>query len=83
MSKYHELPFIRYRYEGNTQNTPKYVRTMDLYITNIDKNDKNTWRTIYEAIDAPYFGEVGIFSIKLTNQYKIHPNETQKKQLIT
>ena len=28
-----------------TQKTPECVRTMDIYVKNIDKNDKNTWRT--------------------------------------
>ena len=29
---------------------------MDIDVQNIDKNDKNTCRKIYEAIDEPYFG---------------------------
>ena len=39
-----EVRFAGDRYEGNTQKTPDYVRTMDLDVANIDKNDKNTWR---------------------------------------
>ena len=35
---------------------------MDIYVKHIDKNDKNTLRTIYEAIDETYFGEVKIFT---------------------
>ena len=50
---------------------------MDLYVANIDKNYKNTWRTIYEAIDAPYFVEVKLFPKSFINQYKNHPNEPQ------
>ena len=52
----HEVPSAGYRYERNTHQTLEYVRTMDKYVKSIDKNDKNTWRTIYEAIGAPYFG---------------------------
>ena len=39
------------RDEGNTQKTSDYDMTMDLYVLNIDKNEKKTWKTIYEAID--------------------------------
>ena len=37
---------------------------MDLDVQNIDKNDKNTQRTIYEAIYEPYFGEVNPICVK-------------------
>ena len=60
--EYHEVPFAVSIDEGNTQNTPEYVSTMDLDVANIDNNDKNTWRKIYEAIDAPYFGGVELFT---------------------
>ena len=46
------------RDEGNTQNTSDYDTKIDLDIVNIDKNDKDTQRTIYEAICERYFGEV-------------------------
>ena len=49
------------RDDGNTQKTPEYVRKMDIDDKNIDNNDNNTCRTIYEAIYAPYFGEVKLF----------------------
>ena len=35
---------------------------MDIDVKNIDKNDKNTWSSIYKAIDAPDFGEVKQFT---------------------
>ena len=38
----------------NTHITPAYFRTMDIDVKNIDKNDKNKWRTIYKAIDELY-----------------------------
>ena len=51
-----EVPVAGSRDEGNTHNTLEYDRKMDLDVTNIDKYDKHTWRTIYKAIGAPYFG---------------------------
>ena len=47
---------------------------MDIYVKNIDKNDKNTWRTVYEAIDAPYFVEVKLFPKSFPDYCKNHPN---------
>ena len=44
------------RDEVNTSNTSDYDTTMDLDVAHIEKNDKNKWRTIYEAIDEHYFG---------------------------
>ena len=35
---------------------------MDIDVENIDKNDKNTCRTIYEAVDELYFGKVKLFT---------------------
>ena len=35
------------RDEVNTYNTSYYDTRMDLYISNIYKNENNTWRTIY------------------------------------
>ena len=51
---------------------------MDLDVTNIDKNDKNTWRKIYEAIGEPYFGGVKLIPRAFLNLCKNHPNEPQK-----
>ena len=42
-----EVPVAGSRDEGNTHKTPEYGWTMDLYVSNIDKNDKHTCRTIY------------------------------------
>ena len=50
---------------------------MDIYVKIIDKNDKNTWRTIYKAIYAPYFGKVRLFPKEFLDHYKNHPNEQQ------
>ena len=44
------------------------------YLTNIDKN---TWRTIYEEIDAPYFLQVKLFPRLFIHFCKTHLNETQ------
>ena len=52
---------LQYRDDKNTHKTPAYFRATKIYVKNIDKNDDNTWRTIYEAIDEPYFGEVETF----------------------
>ena len=49
----HEVPFALARDKGNSQKIPDYVRTMDLVVKNIDKNDKNTRITIYKANGAP------------------------------
>ena len=54
-SSHPDMSISGYRYDGNTHKTQEYVRTMDIYVENIDKNDKNLWRTIYEEICAPYF----------------------------
>ena len=66
------------RDDGNTQMTPEYLMTIDIYVKKIDKSDKNTWRTIHEEINAPYFGEVKIFPKALLDQYKNNTNKTQK-----
>ena len=50
---------------------------MDLDVGDIDKNYKNTWRTIYAEIDAPYFVEVELFPKLFLGQCKNHPNEPQ------
>ena len=44
---------------------------MDLYVADIDKNDKNTRRTIYEGIDKNYFGEVKQFQEQVSIFVKI------------
>ena len=49
-------------YDENTHDTHSYYRTMDIDVKNIDENDKNTWRKIYEAIDEPYFGYFTLFT---------------------
>ena len=61
--------------EGNKQKTLDYVRKMDLDVTNIDKNDKYKRRTIYEAIDVPYFGEAKIFTKAFTIHCRKHKND--------
>ena len=66
---------------GNTENTPDYCRTVYLDVKNIDKNDKNTWTTIYAAIYAPYFGEVKLFPKEFLDQFKKDPNDPQKFHL--
>ena len=55
-SDHNKWTVVGSRDDGNTQKTPGYVRTMDIGVENIDINDNNTYRTIYEAIYAPYFG---------------------------
>ena len=48
--EHYEVLYSGARYEANTQNTSDYDTTMDLYVSNIYKNDKNAWSTIYEVI---------------------------------
>ena len=69
------------REDLTTHNKPEYFITIYIYVKNIDRNDKNTWRTIYEAIDAPYFGDVNLFTKVFLDQCKNHPNEPQKIHL--
>ena len=56
MPEYNEVLVAGSIYEGSTKKTPEYVSKMVLYVTNIDKYDKNTWRNIYQDIGVPYFG---------------------------
>ena len=56
--------------EENTQKTPEYDTTMYSDVSNIDNNDNNTWRTIYEKIYEYYFGEIKLFPRAFTNLYK-------------
>ena len=65
------------RYEENTQKTLDYDTTMALDVANIDKNDNNTRRTIYEAIDEGYFVKFKLFPREFINLCKKHPNEPQ------
>ena len=71
------MPVARAIYDENTHKTPDYFSTMDIDVENIDKNYKNTWRSIYEAIDAPCFLEVKLFPKAFLDKSKKHPNETQ------
>ena len=65
------------RDEGNTQKISDYDMTIDLYVANIDKNLKKTWRTIYKAIDERYFVEVRLFPRSFINICKNHTNDPQ------
>ena len=65
------------KYYVNTQKTQWYVSKFYIDVKNIDKNDKNIWRTIYEAIYAPYFEEVKLFSKEFIDHCKNRPNEPQ------
>ena len=51
VTKDNEVAVAGAKYKGNTHTIPDYDTTMYLDVTNIDKNDKSTWMTIYEAID--------------------------------
>ena len=50
---------------------------MDLDVANIDKNDDNTWRTIYESIYEIYFVKIKLFPRAFINICKNYPNERQ------
>ena len=63
------------RDEENTHKTSEYDTTKDLDVENIDTNDNNTLRTIYEAIDEGDFVNVKIFPIAFINLCKKHSNE--------
>ena len=78
MTEDNEVSFAGDRDGGNTQKKPEYVRTIYLDVVNIDKNDKNAWRTIYKAIDAPFFGDFKLFPKSFPNQYRKHLNEPKK-----
>ena len=64
------MKFAGDRDYGNTQKQLDYIRTMDLDVESIDKNDIYTRSTIYEAIYAPYFGGVKLFTKAFINQCK-------------
>ena len=61
--------------KGKTQNNSDYDTKMDLDVANIDKNDKNIWRTIYKAIGECYFGEGNIFPREFINLCKKYQND--------
>ena len=48
-----------------------------IFMSKIDKNDKNKRRTIYKAINVHYFGEIEIFPRLFIDHYKKHPNDPQ------
>ena len=64
----------RARDEKTTQKISDYDTTMDLYVENIDKNDNNTWRTIYKEIDEGYFVKFKLFPGEFINICKNHPS---------
>ena len=74
----HEVTVAVDIYDVNTQKKPEYFRKMNIDVKIIDKNDNNTQRTIYEAIDAPYFREVKIFTQLFIYHCKKHPSEPQR-----
>ena len=43
---------------------------MSFDVKNIDKNDKNTWRTLYKEIDEPYSAEVKLFHKLFLDYYE-------------
>ena len=51
---------------------------MDIDVKKIDTNDKNSWRTIYEEIYVPYFGQGKLFPKPFIDKFKMYPNEPQK-----
>ena len=73
-SAHPEVTVVGDRDYVNTYKTPEYFRTMDIDIEHIDKNDKNTHRTIYKAIDVLYFGEVKLSTKVFLYQCKKNPN---------
>ena len=56
-----EAPVADARDDTATHRTPTYLKHNRNIHGNIDKDDNMTCRTIYEAIDEPYFKEVTIF----------------------
>ena len=69
---------VGYRYDENTHKTLDYFRTMQIDLKNIDKNDKNRWKTIYEAINETYFVEGKLFPKLFFDQCKKHPYDQHK-----
>ena len=68
------MPSAGDRDNGNINKTPYYLMKIDIDVENINKNDKNRWRNIYEPIYAPYFGEVKLFPKEFLDPYKENPN---------
>ena len=62
----------------NTHTTSEFDTKIDLYFSNIDKNDKNTWRTIYKAIVERYFGDAKLLPRAFIYLCKNNPNDPQK-----
>ena len=77
VTEYHEVLGTVYTDEGNTQRTSDYDTTVDLDVANIDKNNKDKRRTIYEAIDGGYLGEFKLFPRAFINISKNLPNKPQ------
>ena len=89
-SAHTELPVDVARYDKGTHRTPTYIMTMDMNVENIDINDNNTWRIIYEAIDELFFEEVRMFPKEFQEHCKKEPKHVteysirkrEKKQLL-
>ena len=54
-----------------------YQETLKIYVKNIDKNIKTTWRAIYEVIDAPFFEETNVFPQHFKDSCKNNPSQPQ------
>ena len=50
---------------------------IDIDVENINKNDNNTWRNIYEAIDEGEFVNVELFPRAFINLCKNNTNDPQ------
>ena len=71
------MPFVGAIYDGNTHKTTDILMTIDIYVKTIDKYDMNICRTMYEAIDVPYFGEVKVFPKSFFDHCKNDPIDPQ------
>ena len=56
-----EAPVAGTKYNEGIHRTPAYLMNIYINVEHINRDDDNTWRTIYEAIDEPYLGEVLLF----------------------
>ena len=65
------------RYDENTHKTSDFDTTMDFDVATTDKNNNNTWRTIYKTIGKRYFGDSKIPSREFIYLCKNNPNEPQ------
>ena len=61
-------------YDRGNHRTTVYTRTMKIDVENIYEYEMKTWRTIYEAIHGPYFGEFKLFPKYFLEKYKINQN---------